>query len=79
MHDELDVMDPKNRELAAIRLIAKMPTIAAIAFRTASGLPIIYPKKEYSFIENFLYMMFANPMSDWKVNMPTEILLIEKL
>jgi len=68
MHDELDVMDPKNRELAAIRLIAKMPTIAAIAFRTAAGLPIVYPKKQYNFTENFLYMMFSDPMSEWKIS-----------
>jgi citrate synthase len=49
-------------EITKIKIIAKMPTIAAISFRTAMGLPIVYPKKEYSYIENFLYMLFSNPM-----------------
>lgn len=45
-----------------------MPTIAAMAFRTAMGLPIILPSKKYNFIENFLYMMFSNPMEEFKVD-----------
>lgn len=40
-----------------------MPTLAAYAYRTAMGLPIVYPKKEYGYMKNFLYMMFSNPMS----------------
>jgi citrate synthase len=54
--------DPTEVEITKIKIIAKMPTIAAISFRTAMGLPIVYPKKEYSYIENFLYMLFSNPM-----------------
>jgi len=41
-----------------------MPTIAAAAFRTSVGLPLVQPKKEYNYMENFLYMMFANPMKE---------------
>jgi citrate synthase len=59
---DFDVKDPRHREYVAIKVIAKMPTIAAYAFRTAVGLPIVYPKKEYGFIKNFLYMLFHNPM-----------------
>jgi len=68
MHNDLNIYDPKDRELAAIRIVAKLPTLAAIAFRTANGLPIVYPQKKYGFIENFLYMMFANPTTDWKIS-----------
>jgi citrate synthase len=67
MHEGLDIYNPKDRELAAIRIVAKLPTIAAIAFRTANGLPIVYPQKKYGFIENFLYMMFSNPSSEWQI------------
>lgn len=65
MHDEFDVDDPRDREYIAIKLVAKMPTLAAYAYRTSLGLPIVYPHKKYSFIENFLYMMFSNPMEDF--------------
>eukprot|EP00331_Platyophrya_macrostoma_P002733 CAMPEP_0176423934 /NCGR_PEP_ID=MMETSP0127-20121128/10562_1 /TAXON_ID=938130 /ORGANISM="Platyophrya macrostoma, Strain WH" /LENGTH=446 /DNA_ID=CAMNT_0017804945 /DNA_START=136 /DNA_END=1476 /DNA_ORIENTATION=+ len=68
MHDGLDIKDPQQRELAVIRLVAKMPTLAAIAFRTACGLPIVYPKAEYSYVENLLYMMFDNPLKPWKIH-----------
>jgi len=67
MHEGLDIYNPKDREIAAIRIVAKLPTIAAIAFRTANGLPIVYPQKKYGFVENFLYMMFSNPSTEWKV------------
>ena len=63
-HLNIDVNDPSSREYVAIKLIAKMPTIAAISYRTVMGLPIVYPKKEYSYIQNFLYMMFSNPMHE---------------
>ena len=67
-HDNLDVKDPRQREQAAIQLIAKMPTLAAIAFRTSKGLPIVYPDRKRSYTENFLYMMFADPMErDYQV------------
>jgi len=69
MYDGLDIEDPIQREYAAIKLIAKMPMIAAISFRTAMGLPIIYPRNDLTYTENFLYMMFADPMDkDWQVD-----------
>ena len=58
IHNTLDIKDPLQRELSAIKLIAKMPVLAAIAFRTSAGLPIVYPKRSLSYIENFLNMMF---------------------
>ena len=55
---KIDVHDPLDRESIAIRLIAKMPTLAAMAFRTSRGLPFVFPRKDFNYIENFLYMMF---------------------
>ena len=62
IHNTLDVHDAVQRELSAIKLIAKMPVIAAISFRTSAGLPIVYPNRKLSYIENFLHMMFSDPM-----------------
>lgn len=61
-HETVDVTDAYQREQHAIKLIAKMPTLAAIAFRTSKGLPIVSPDKKRSYTENFLYMMFSDPM-----------------
>jgi len=65
-HNDLDITRPEQRALAAVRLIAKMPTIAAMAYKTAQGEPFIYPRHEYSYTENFLYMMFATPCADYR-------------
>jgi citrate synthase len=68
LHSSLDVQDNLQRELSAIKLIAKMPVLAAIAFRTSAGLPIVQPMRKLGYIENFLYMMFQDPMDpDFKV------------
>ncbi|MDP1527247.1 MAG: citrate synthase [Rhodocyclaceae bacterium] len=67
-HDSLDITNPEHRMVAAIRLIAKMPTIVAMAYRYNSGLPFMYPKNEYDYATNFLYMMFANPCEEFKPN-----------
>jgi citrate synthase len=69
IHSTLDIKDPIQRELSAIKLIAKMPVLAAIAFRTSAGLPIVQPKKKLGYVENFLYMMFQDPM-DSEFTMP---------
>lgn len=61
-HDNLDIQNPKQRETAAIKLIAKFPTLAAISFRTSKGLPLVQPDKKRGYTENFLYMLFADPM-----------------
>src|SRR6516162_7334412 len=60
-HDGLDIFDPTHRKIAAHRLIAKMPTIAAMAHKYAQGQPFIYPRNDLSHAENFLHMMFAVP------------------
>lgn len=62
IHEDLDIDDPKEREKVAIQLIAKFPTLAAFSFRTSVGLPIVYPRRDLSYLENFLYMMFQDPM-----------------
>ncbi len=67
-HDSLDISDPEHRQTAALRLIAKMPTITAMAYRYNMGLPFMYPKNEYDYATNFLYMMFANPCEEFVPN-----------
>ncbi|WP_374349227.1 citrate synthase [Chitinimonas sp.] len=67
-HDSLDINDPRHREVAAFRLIAKLPTIAAQAYRYNRGLPLSYPKAGLSYSENFLHMMFSTPVAEYKVN-----------
>ena len=67
-HDSLDVSDEKHREIAAFRLIAKMPTLAAMSFKFSIGQPFMYPRNDLSYSENFLYMMFGNPCEDYDVN-----------
>ncbi|MBS3743249.1 MAG: citrate synthase [Wenzhouxiangellaceae bacterium] len=67
-HDKLDVNDPEQRELAAKRLIAKMPTIAAAAYRHSMGWPSAYPKNSLGYSERFLHMMFSVPAEPYEVN-----------
>ncbi|MEE8535245.1 MAG: citrate synthase, partial [Kiloniellales bacterium] len=67
-HDSTDISDPRQRIVASHRLIAKMPTIAAMAYKYSMGQPFIYPRNDLKYAENFLYMMFAVPAEDYKVN-----------
>ena len=67
-HDSLDIADPIQRDLAATRMIAKMPTIAATAFKYSIGQPFMYPRNELDYSSNFLYMMFGVPCEPYKVN-----------
>jgi len=67
-HDSLDINDPEHRKIAAFRLIAKMPTIVAMAYKYSVGQPFVYPKNELSYTANFMRMMFAVPAEDYKVN-----------
>jgi len=67
-HDSLDINDPHHRMVSSYRLIAKMPTIAAQAFKYSIGQPFIQPRNDLSFAENFLHMMFATPAEEYKVN-----------
>ena len=67
-HDSLDITDPKHREISSYRLIAKMPTIAAWAYKYSLGQPFMYPRNDLGYAENFLYMMFATPCESYEVN-----------
>lgn len=67
-HDSTDITDPTQRMIAQHRLIAKMPTIAAWAYKYSQGQPFMYPRNNLSYAENFLYMMFATPCEDYVVS-----------
>ncbi|HMO07487.1 MAG TPA: citrate synthase [Paracoccaceae bacterium] len=64
-HDSTDINDPWQREVAAIRLIAKLPTIAAMAYKYSIGQPFVYPKNSLDYASNFLHMCFAVPCEDY--------------
>jgi len=67
-HDSTDINNPQHREIAAIRLIAKMPTLVAMAYKYSAGQPYMYPKNKLSYAGNFMHMMFATPCEDYVVN-----------
>jgi citrate synthase len=67
-HDSLDINDPQQRQVAAHRLIAKMPTIAAASFKHNIGEPIMYPRNDLSYCANLLHMMYANPCEEYVVD-----------
>ncbi|MCP4430585.1 MAG: citrate synthase [Gammaproteobacteria bacterium] len=67
-HDSLDISDPQHRDLSARRLLAKVPTIAALCYRHASGKPPVYPRNKLGYIENLLHMMFSFPSEDYLVS-----------
>jgi citrate synthase len=67
-HDSTDIHDEHQREVASIRLIAKMPTIAAMAFKYSIGQPFVYPRNELDYASNFLHMCFAVPAEQYHVN-----------
>jgi citrate synthase len=67
-HDSTDITDPKQRETASHRMIAKMPTIAAMAYKYSIGQPFIYPRNDLDYTSNFLQMCFAVPCEPYIVN-----------
>ncbi|MEM7753964.1 MAG: citrate synthase [Pseudomonadota bacterium] len=67
-HDSTDINDPWQREVASIRLIAKMPTIAAWAYKFSIGQPFVYPRNDLDYASNFLRMCFAVPAEEYEVN-----------
>jgi len=67
-HDSTDINDPRQREIASHRLIAKMPTLAAMAYKYTVGQPFVYPLNSLGYTENFLRMTFAVPAEEYKVN-----------
>ena len=67
-HDALNITDEEHRQVAAFRLIAKMPTIAAMSFKYSIGMPFMYPDNELDYASNFMHMMFGNPCEKTRVN-----------
>jgi len=77
-HDSLDINNPQHREISAMRLIAKVPTIAAMAHKYSTGYPFMYPKNSFSYVENFMYMMFGTPAEDYVPN-PVLVRALERI
>jgi citrate synthase len=77
-HDSLDITDPHHRMVSSYRLIAKVPTIAAQAYKYSIGQPFISPRNDLNFAENFLHMMFATPAEDYVVS-PTLSKAMERI
>ncbi len=67
-HDSTDISDPQQRMIASLRMIAKMPTIAAMAYKYHVGQPFVYPRNDLGYAANFLHMCFAVPCEEYKVN-----------
>jgi len=67
-HDSLDINNPEHREISAFRLIAKLPTIVAMAYKYNMGQPFMYPKNDLGYTANFMRMMFGVPAEDYQVN-----------
>ncbi|GAB3776148.1 citrate synthase [Ramlibacter monticola] len=67
-HDSTDINNPEHREISAIRLIAKLPTLVAMAYKYSMGQPYMYPKNSLSYTSNFMRMMFATPCEDYEPN-----------
>jgi citrate synthase len=67
-HDSLDINNPEHRHVSAIRLIAKLPTLVAMAYKYSIGQPFVYPKNDLYYTSNFMRMMFGTPCEEYKVN-----------
>jgi citrate synthase len=77
-HDSLDISNPHHREVSAHRLLSKVPTIAAMAYKYNIGEPFMYPRNNFSYVENFMYMMFATPAEDYVPN-PVLVRALERI
>ncbi|MCH2546268.1 MAG: citrate synthase [Alphaproteobacteria bacterium] len=77
-HDSLDIQCEREREISAFRMIAKIPTLAAMSYKYSIGQPFVYPDNTLSYTENFLYMMFATPCEQYKVS-PTLVKAMDKI
>jgi citrate synthase len=77
-HDSLDINNPEHREISAMRMIAKVPTIAAMAYKYNTGEPFMYPKNSFNYVENFMYMMFGVPSEDYVQN-PVLVRALERI
>jgi citrate synthase len=77
-HDSLDITNPDHREISAMRLIAKVPNIAAMSYKYNIGEPFMFPKNAFSYVENFMYMMFATPAEEYVPN-PKLVRALERI
>jgi citrate synthase len=77
-HDSLDINDPHHRVISAHRLLAKLPTIAAMAYKYNIGEPFMYPKNKFGYVENFMHMMFGTPCEDYEPN-PVLVRALERI
>ena len=77
-HDSLDINNPEHREISAMRMLAKVPTIAAMAHKYHTGFPFMYPKNKLSYVENLMHMMFAIPAEDYEPN-PVLVRALERI
>ncbi len=77
-HDSLDISNEKHRNISAIRLIAKMPTLAAMAYKFSIGQPFVYPRNDLNYAENFLNMMFSTPCEEYNIS-PTLSKAMDKI
>jgi len=77
-HDSLDIANPEHREISAIRLLAKVPTIAAMCYKYNSGQPFMYPRNRLGYVENFLHMMFGTPCEEYEPN-PVLVRAMERI
>ncbi len=77
-HDSLDISNPQHRVISAHRLLAKVPTLAAMAYKYNVGEPFMYPKNKFGYVENFMYMMFGTPAEDYVPN-PVLVRALERI
>jgi citrate synthase len=77
-HDSLDINNSAHRQISAHRLLAKVPTIAAMAYKYSIGEPFMYPKNRFGYVENFMYMMFATPAEEYEPN-PILVRALERI
>ena len=77
-HDSTDINNPAHREISAMRLISKVPTIAAMSYKYNIGEPFMHPRNSFSYVENFMYMMFATPAEEYVPN-PKLVRALERI
>ncbi|MBZ0105139.1 MAG: citrate (Si)-synthase [Sulfuricella denitrificans] len=77
-HDSFDISDPRHREISAFRMLAKVPTIAAMSYKYNIGQPFVYPQNRLSYVENFMHMMFSTPCEEYVPN-PVLVRALERI